>query len=71
MTQSTHSNPRDERIAREAAALWRELYGKAPPTTDGGSMLDMICERLPAAEYSRLANPYLRPSNIAYPRRRA
>jgi hypothetical protein len=71
MTQSNPSNPRDEKIAREAAALWRELYGEAPPPTDGGSLLDMICARIPAAGYNRLANPYLRPSNIAYPRRRA
>jgi hypothetical protein len=71
MSQSTPSNPRDERIAREAADLWRELYGEAPPTAEGGSMLDMICARLPAEDYDRLRSPYLRSGDIAYPRRRA
>lgn len=69
-TRSNDQQPRDARIAAEAAALWRELYGEAPPAVDGGSMLDMICARLPEADYNRLRTPHLRPSNIAFPRDR-
>jgi hypothetical protein len=61
---------RDERIAEEAAALWRELFGAAPPPADGPSMLKVITGRLPDVRYDRLRSPFLRPSMIARPRSR-
>lgn len=68
MTKESRPSSRDARIAREAAALWRELYGEAPPATDGGSMLEMICAGLPRVGYERLRSPHLRPADIAFPR---
>lgn len=62
-------NDREKRITAEASALWRELYGEAPPPMDGGSMLDIICSRMPEVGYDRLRTPHLRPANIAFPAR--
>jgi hypothetical protein len=60
---------RDDRIYDEAAALWRRLYDEPPPTqADGKAILALIVGRLGEANYQRLANPYLRPSNIAFPK---
>jgi hypothetical protein len=59
---------RDSRIFEEAAALWRELYGEAPPVVDGAVLLDIITKQLPAKVYYRLRSPYLRPSTITGPR---
>jgi hypothetical protein len=61
---------RATRIYEEAAALWRELYGDAPPVRDGAILLDIITQQLPAKEYYRLRSPYLRPSTITGPRHR-
>ena len=61
---------RDIKIQEEAAALWRQLHGDAPPEgADGAALLDLIMGGLPAPQYERLSNPYLRPSNIAFPKR--
>jgi hypothetical protein len=60
---------RDSLIYEEAAALWRELYGESPPVHDGGILLDIITQQLPAKGYYRLRSPYLRPSTITGPRR--
>jgi len=62
-------NRRDSLIYEEAAALWRELYGESPPVHDGGILLDIITQQLPAKGYYRLRSPYLRPSTITGPRR--
>ena len=60
---------RDERIAEEAAALWREVFGGAPPPgADGAAMLGVITGALPDLSYDRLRSPYLRPSLISGPR---
>lgn len=60
---------RDERIYQEACALWRELYGEAPPTqADGQTMLDMITRRLTVGDYDRLTSPFMRPSSVCYPK---
>jgi hypothetical protein len=62
--------PRDDKIYDEAAALWRELYTAPPPgELDGGTILRMIMQRLPEAEYGRLTSVHLRPSNIVFPQR--
>ena len=72
MVTSMNTRPdraRDAKIVREASALWRELYGDAPPADlDAGSMLDAITRGLPDVGYERLRTPHLRPSNIAFPR---
>lgn len=61
---------RDDRIYEEAAALWRELFGEPPPArSDGAMMIEMIMKSLPEKDYDRLASPFLRPSQIAGPRR--
>ena len=60
---------RDERIAEEAAALWRELFGGSPPPmADGASMLGAITGKLPDLRYERMRSPFLRPSLITLPR---
>jgi hypothetical protein len=62
---------REERIYREASALWRELYGEPPPIrADGGTMLEIMMKTLPEMSYQRLASPYLRSSAITWPVRR-
>ena len=60
---------RDERVYQEAAALWRQLYGEAPPPCDGAAMLTWIVGRLPDPDYERLTTPHLRPTNITFPKR--
>lgn len=60
---------RDEKIAEEAAALWREVFGgPPPPATDGAAMLGIITGALPEVTYDRMRSPYLRPSQITRPR---
>jgi hypothetical protein len=60
---------RDQKIYEEASALWRELFGEAPPIrADGAMMLDVIMKSLPERSYERLASPHLRPSQIRGPK---
>ena len=60
---------RDTKVYEEAAALWRQLSGEPPPAgADASTMLDLILLRLPETGYERLANPYLRPFNVALPK---
>lgn len=60
---------RDERIAEEAAALWREVFGAPPPPgADGAAMLKIITGKLPNLRYDRMRSPFLRPSMITRPR---
>ena len=62
---------RDDRIYDEVAALWRQIYGEAPPRgADSAAMLDRIMAGLPEAAYQRLVSPHLRPSTITMPRSR-
>jgi hypothetical protein len=62
---------REKRIYQEAAALWREVFHEPPPQrADGAWMLDMIARKLPEKPYERITSPYLRPSNISWPKRR-
>jgi hypothetical protein len=59
---------RDQRIYREAAALWREVFGKPPPVRVGGPrLLEIIMGDLGDVSYQRLRSPHLRPSTIAGP----
>ena len=61
---------REHRIYQEAAALWLALHGEPPPAdADGGMVLDLLLGSLPEAGYDRLANPFLRPANVAFPKR--
>lgn len=60
---------RDERIYREAAALWRQLYGESPPEAAGGAeILGMIVRATPESDYNRIQTPHLRPTNITFPK---
>ena len=59
---------RDKRIYEEAAALWREVFGKPPPVRVGGpKLLEIITGKLSDMPYDRLRSPHLRPSTIAGP----
>lgn len=60
---------RDQQIYEEAVALWRELFGEAPPSrADGHAILEAIMKDLPERPYQRLASPHLRPSQIRGPK---
>jgi hypothetical protein len=62
---------REERIQSEARALWRELYGEAPPAgAQGGDMLDLMLSRLPNTNYDRLNSPFLRAAGLSRPKGR-
>jgi hypothetical protein len=59
---------RDARIYEEAAALWREVFGKPPPVRVGGpKLIEIITGSLGAPDYERLRSPHLRPATIAGP----
>jgi hypothetical protein len=61
---------RNHKIYEEAAELLRELSGELPPPeADASTVLDLILDRIPESRYERLANPHLRPVNIAFPKR--
>jgi hypothetical protein len=61
---------REDRIYREAAALWRELFREPPPArADGPALLDLIMRKMPDLTYDRVRTPHLRPTNITMPRR--
>lgn len=60
---------REQKIYEEAAALWRQLYGEAPPASaDGRDILSLILGHLPNADYERLETPHLRRSEITFPK---
>jgi hypothetical protein len=60
---------RQERIAAEAAELWKALYGEPPPImTDGATMLEIALGSLPEQRYERLRLEHLRSSDITFPR---
>lgn len=60
---------REDRIYEEAVALWRQLYGDAPPHQAAGSeILGMIVGGLADADYNRIQTPHLRPTNITFPK---
>lgn len=60
---------RDQRIYDEAAALWREVFGRPPPVRVGGpQLIAIITKNLGEASYDRLRSPHLRPSTIAGPK---
>ena len=61
---------REDRIYKEAAALWRELFSEPPPArADGPALLDLIMRKMPDLTYDRVRTPHLRPTNITMPRR--
>jgi hypothetical protein len=60
---------RDERITREAEALWREVFGEPPAIkADGSTLLDIICRSPPPARYERLQRPQLRDAGLYWPK---
>lgn len=60
---------RDERIAREAEALWREVFGRPPDVhADGSAMLDIIMRNIEPKTYERLNRPHLRDAGLVFPR---
>ena len=63
-------NGRDNKVYEEAAALWRKLSSETQPAgADASTMLDLMLRALPPAGYERLANPHLRPTAVAFPKR--
>lgn len=59
---------REQRIYEEAAALWREVFGEAPPLkTDGATLIEIITRCAGDADYQRLHSPFLRASTIVGP----
>lgn len=59
---------RDQRIHDEAAALWREVFGRPPPVRVGGPrLLEILMSDLAELSYDRLRSPHLRPSTIVGP----
>lgn len=61
---------RDQRIAREAEALWREVFGRAPEIdADGRTLLDLLVRNCEPKSYERLNRPYLRDAELVFPRR--
>ena len=62
---------RKQRIEAEAKALWTELYDEPPPArADGGEMLELMLSRLPDVSYERISSPFLRQSQMSWPKRR-
>ena len=61
----------EDHLYREATALWRAVFGDAPPpAADGATLLGIIVTRGPdPAAYQRLNSPFLRPTTIAEPGR--
>lgn len=52
---------RDERLHREALALWRTMHGgPAPQDADGASILRLLFNRTEPASYERLTSVHLR-----------
>ncbi|HWA60221.1 MAG TPA: hypothetical protein VG939_02550 [Caulobacteraceae bacterium] len=63
-------NARDEQLYEEAAALWRELHGASPPATvDASSLLAILVQSTPIAEYERLHSRHLGERDIVRPAR--
>ncbi|HEY9216563.1 MAG TPA: hypothetical protein VIO94_00830 [Phenylobacterium sp.] len=63
---------RDERIAQEAEALWREVFGEPPAIkADGVTMLDIIMRNAEPAPYERLNRPHLCDSGLYWPKQPA
>lgn len=60
---------REDRIAREAEALWREVFGEPPSLrADGATLLDIIMRSTEPKSYERLNRPSLRDSGLVFPR---
>lgn len=68
MGESDLMTSRNERIHREAAALWRQVFGEPPPIrADGATMLGIIMHSLPEQTYDRLRTPHMRPAAVILP----
>lgn len=60
---------RDQRIAHEAEALWREMFGRSPEVdADGSTLLDLLVRNCEAKPYERLNRPHLRDPELVFPR---
>lgn len=60
---------REDLIAREAEALWREVFGEPPSVkADGSTMLDIIMRSTEPRSYERLNRPHLREGALVFPR---
>lgn len=61
---------RDQRVYREAAELWRTIYGEPPPKgVDASEVLDALLKGQEAPGYERFASPHLRRADVIHPRR--
>jgi hypothetical protein len=60
---------REDRVAEEAEALWRTVFGEAPPArADPATLLDVILHSLGERSYERLARPHLNDAGLTWPR---
>ncbi len=68
MGENHSMSSREEQVYREAAALWRQVFGEPPPIrADGTTMLDIIMHSLPEETYDRLRTPHIRPNAVVLP----
>jgi len=60
---------REQRVAEEAEALWRAVFGEPPPArADPATLLDIILHSLDERRYERLARPHLNDAGLTWPR---
>jgi hypothetical protein len=60
---------REQRIRREASALWRAMFDEPPPPEDdGGALLEKLVQRGDPQRYGRLHLAHLSDPSLAWPR---
>jgi hypothetical protein len=59
---------REDRIRREAKALWRAMFDKPPPDDDGETLLKKLVQRGEPQRYGRLHRAQLNDPTLVWPR---
>ena len=70
MRDTNSTGERRQRIDEEAAELWKALHDDEPPPEGvaGADLIAICLMDCAAADYNRLANPWLRDRNIVWPK---